>query len=296
MSRPLNLVGWRGSTETVSSAKRTVPELLDYIAAANFGYVHTNANLIRLLAKEQLLKPRKTKVNQFLSWVDPVDAELRELTKRAFGCRIIDRYSSEEFGVIAVQCPKHDHLHLVSPYLYMEIVDDEGNEVSRGEIGRVQLTSLTNRTFPLFRYQLGDLVIAGDACNKINWPTIEKIAGRTRDYLEGPNGELRLPRLAGQSIRNSPNFLDSRIYIFQDKVVFLVATARPMTPDELQKVHNEITYAFYLETGMSEVVVSHEGKWRDIWKRKTYERVDAPYSLAKLMEFANLESSQPQIP
>jgi hypothetical protein len=64
-----------------------------------------------------------------------------------------------------------------------------------------------------------------------------------------------------------------------------------MTPEETSKAKEELVYSFYLEPGMSEVVVSHEGKWRDIWKRKRYEKIDEPYSIAKLMEFANLESN-----
>jgi hypothetical protein len=62
-----------------------------------------------------------------------------------------------------------------------------------------------------------------------------------------------------------------------------------MTPEETKKAKEELEYAFYLEPGMSEIVVSQEGKWRDIWKRKRYEKIDAPYSVAKLLEFANLE-------
>jgi phenylacetate-CoA ligase len=290
-TKPLSLIRWRGMSETVSSSKRSVPELLDKISQGKFGYVYTNANLIRLLAQEQIRNPRKTKIRDFLSWVDPVDSDLRTLVKKAFGARIIDRYSSEEFGPIAVQCPKNDHMHLIAPYLFLEIVDEDGNSVPEGQLGRVQMTSLTNRTFPLFRYQLGDLVVAGPPCSKINWPTIERVEGRVRDYIEGPNGELRLPRLAAQTITKSPNFLDARIYLFHDKAVALVATARPMTPEETKKAKEELEYAFYLEPGMSEIVVSQEGKWRDIWKRKRYEKIDAPYSVAKLLEFANLEIS-----
>ena len=289
--KPLSLIRWRGMNETVSSSKRSVPELLDKISQGKFGYVYTNANLMRLIAQEQIRNPRKTKVKDFLSWVDPVDSDLRTLVKNAFGARIIDRYSSEEFGPIAFQCPKHDHLHLISPYLYLEVVDSEGNPVPEGQLGRVQMTSLTNRAFPILRYQLGDLVVAGPPCSKINWPTIEKVEGRVRDYIEGPDGELRLPRLAAQSLTKSANFLDARIYLFQDKAVALVATARPMTPEEITLAKEELVYAFYLEPGMSEVVVSHEGKWRDIWKRKRYEKIDAPYSIDRLMEFANLETS-----
>lgn len=286
-SRPLSLIGWRGRTSTRSATQRSNGELLDELEQEKFGYIFTNANQVRLMAMEQLRNPRKLKIKEVQSWVDGVDSELRELVKKAFGCRIIDRYSSEEFGPIAMQCPKFDHLHLIAPYFYMEVVDEEGNPVPQGELGRIQLTSLTNRAMPLFRYQLGDLVIAGGPCKHVNWPTIEKVVGRVRDYITGPDGEQTLPRLAGLSIRKSPNFLDSRIYLFQDKAVLLVATAQPMSAEEIRKAHEELEYAFYLEPGMSEIVVSHEGKWRDLWKRKSFEKIDEPYSEKRMLEIAS---------
>jgi phenylacetate-CoA ligase len=285
--KPLSFVGWRGLSATKSAVERSNGELLDELERGKYGYIFSNANQIRLLALEQLRNPRKLKVREVQSWVDEVDKDLRELVKKAFRCRIIDRYSSEEFGPIALQCPKHDHLHLIAPYLYMEVVDEDGKPVPEGELGRIQLTSLTNRAFPLFRYQLGDLVIAGPPCKHLNWPTIEKVVGRVRDYITGPNGEQTLPRIAGLSIRKSPHFLDSRIYLFQDKAVLLVALAHPMSAEEISKAHEELEYAFYLEPGMSEIVVSQEGKWRDLWKRKNFEKVDEPYSEKRMLEIAS---------
>jgi phenylacetate-CoA ligase len=274
--KPLSFVGWRGLSATKSAVERSNGELLDELERGKYGYIFSNANQIRLMALEQLRKPRKLKIKEIQSWVDEVDKDLRDLVKKAFGCRIIDRYSSEEFGAIAMQCPKHDHLHLIAPYLYMEVVDEEGNPVPEGELGRIQLTSLTNRAFPLFRYQLGDLVIAGPPCKQVNWPTIEKVVGRVRDYITGPNGEQTLPRIAGLSIRKSPNFLDSRIYLFQDKAVLLAAVAQPMSADEIRKAHEELEYAFYWEPGMSEIVISQEGKWRDLWNIKSFYKLFEP--------------------
>ena len=67
----------------------------------------------------------------------------------------------------------------------------------------------------------------------------------------------------------------------------LVATAVPMTPEETRQARHELEYAFYLEPGMGDVVVSHDGKWRDIWKRKSFEKIDEPYSEKRMMEIAS---------
>jgi phenylacetate-CoA ligase len=294
-SRPHSLIGWRGQKSTRSASLRTLGELLDELERGKYGGIFGNANQVRLMAQEQLRNPRKLKIKLVESWVDAVDDEFRVLVKKAFGCRVIDRYSSEELGAIALQCPKHNHLHLISPYFYMEVVDEHGDPVEQGQMGRIQITSLNNRTFPLLRYQLGDLVIAGPPCSKVNWPTIEKIVGRVRDYIDGPNGEPVLPRLPGLGIMKSPLFMDRRTYLFDDKAVLLVAPSRTLTKEEIATFKQELEFAYYLEPGQGEIVVSHEGPWRDIWKRKNFERIAGPYSLERLMEFANVdaESTRP---
>jgi len=288
--RPLSLIGWRGQKSTRSASLRTIGELLDELERGKYGAIFGNANQVRLMAQEQLRSPRRLKIKVVESWVDAVDDEFRDLVKKAFGCRVIDRYSSEEFGAISLQCPKHNHLHLISPYFYMEVVDEHGEPVGEGELGRIQITSLTNRTFPLFRYQLGDLVIAGPPCSKVNWPTIEKIVGRVRDYIDGPNGEPVLPRLPGLQIMKSPLFMDRRTYLFDDKAVLLVAPSRALTKEEIDSFKQELEFAYYLEPGQGEIVVSHEGPWREIWKRKNFDRIAGPYSIGKLMEFANIDA------
>jgi phenylacetate-CoA ligase len=290
MPKPYSLVGWSGRHSQLSMALRSPEEILGELAKGKYGYLYGNANSLRLIAKEQLAKPRRLKVRGVQSWVDPVDDEFRELIKDAFGCKVMDRYSSEEFGPIAMQCPKYDHLHLISPYLYMEVVDDEGNRVQDGELGRIQVTSLVNQAMPLFRYQLGDLVVAGPPCKKVNWPTIQNIVGRVRDYIEGPDGQPVLPRIARVSFTRSALIKDFRVYLFDDKVVLLAATVRKPKQEEIDEFSSDLERAFYREPGDAVIVLSQEGKWREIWKRKVYERIPGPFSVDKVLEIANIET------
>lgn len=287
--KPLSVIGWSGKRAQLSATLHTVEELVDELEKGKYGYLFANANQIRLMAQEQLRKQRPIKLREIQSWVDLVDEDLRRLVRQAFKCRINDRYSSEEFGPIAIQCPKFDHLHLISPYFHMEVVDKEGEPVKQGEIGRVQLTNFTNRSFPLLRYQLGDLVVSGPPCKKVSWPTIEKIVGRVRDYIPGPDGELVLPRMPGLSITKTSLFLDRRIYLFEDKAVLLVAPSRKLTDEEVETFQKDLEFAFYLEPGQGVLVTSQEGNWRNIWKRKSFERIEGKFSEAKLLEVANFE-------
>lgn len=65
-------------------------------------------------------------LRQIIAQSERVAPRQRALCLQAFGARIIDRYSCEETGWIALQCPEHDHLHALSATTLVEIVNDHG--------------------------------------------------------------------------------------------------------------------------------------------------------------------------
>ena len=83
--------------------------------------------------------------------------ETREIVRKGLGAKFIDRYSAEETGIIARQCPKHDHLHILSPIALVEIVDENDDPCSVGQPGRVLVTGMQSYGMPLIRYELGDI-------------------------------------------------------------------------------------------------------------------------------------------
>jgi phenylacetate-CoA ligase len=84
---------------------------------------------------------------------------LRESLEAHFGCPVIDVYSMNESGPIAVT-PPHSHtptlLHLLQPRLYVEILDPNGRPVPPGVGGEITLTGGFNPFLPLLRYRTGD--------------------------------------------------------------------------------------------------------------------------------------------
>jgi phenylacetate-CoA ligase len=70
---------------------------------------------------------------------------------RGLGSKIIDRYSCEETGYIALQCPRHNHLHVISPVTILEIIDESGNPCPPGKPGRVLVTGMQSFAMPLIR-------------------------------------------------------------------------------------------------------------------------------------------------
>jgi phenylacetate-CoA ligase len=74
----------------------------------------------------------------------------RELLERVFGCPVYNRYGLSETGIVAIECPVREGLHLNQEILHMEsVTDSAGNS-------QLIVTDLINRGMPLLRYETGD--------------------------------------------------------------------------------------------------------------------------------------------
>ena len=71
---------------------------------------------------------------------------------------IAEVYGTTEGFMIAGLCENGNH-HILTPHVYLELLDKDGNEVAPGELGYVVVTRLDAFSFPLIRYYLGDLAI-----------------------------------------------------------------------------------------------------------------------------------------
>lgn len=103
----------------------------------------------------------------------------RDLMERAFGCRVYNRYGLSETGIVAIECPVREGLHLNQEILHMEHVPDA--------FGYTQLvvTDLINRGMPLLRYETGDtgrLIEEGCSCGR-GLIRIGDLSGRIIDQL-----------------------------------------------------------------------------------------------------------------
>ena len=57
---------------------------------------------------------------------------------------------------VAVECARHEGMHIREADLLMEVVDGEGKGLDDGEWGEIVVTTLTRRALPLIRYRTGD--------------------------------------------------------------------------------------------------------------------------------------------
>ena len=81
---------------------------------------------------------------------------LHDCLKARFGCPVLDIYSMNEAGPIAVFDPAAGGHVLLQQRMYVEILDDDDQPVAPGRRGEVTLTGGFNFCLPLVRYRTGD--------------------------------------------------------------------------------------------------------------------------------------------
>ena len=127
---------------------------------------------------------------------ETVTEQSRLLIQDVLQAKLVDIYSCEEAGYLALQCPETGCYHIQSENVFLEIVDESGRPCLPGKIGRVLITTLHNYATPLIRYDIGDWAELGEQCScGRGLPVINKIHGRSRNRLILPSGDNLFPYL-----------------------------------------------------------------------------------------------------
>ncbi len=109
---------------------------------------------------------------------------------------LIDGYSSQECGAIALQCPGGSGYHVMSESLIVEILNSSDEPCAPGEIGRIVITDLHNLASPIIRYDIGDYAQVAERCScGRGLQKLDRILGRRRNLIVKPNGDRHWPTL-----------------------------------------------------------------------------------------------------
>ena len=275
---PLSYIGATRVHTSRSILKRTIPELLSELHRLRPDYLFVNGVVSRQLALAQLESDfEPIKIEQFLTVSDRIDPQLRTLINEVFDARIIDRYSSEEFGYIALQCPVHDHLHVCSSSLIVEVVDDEGKACEVGVPGRVLVTSLHNFAMPLIRYDIGDIAELGEPCDTgWNWPVLNHVSGRIRDSVTTPDGEFHLVTFFDSKMLGTRKLRDYQIVLFENAIVFMYHVNEELDETERDDIEGELQDSFKLPLPIVFRRMESEN-WQNLWKRREWYRAMTNY-------------------
>ena len=155
------------------------------------GYASSLYSYARI-AKDNNIKD--IRIKHAISWGDKVFPHYRKLLKDVFYCDILDTYACSEGLMMGAQADL-PYYYIMSPHVFIEILDENNNEVEDGVLGNVVVTRLDSRAMPLIRYKPGDLAIKLNKkdypkSRKFNFPLLEKIIGRDTDIVISPRGKF----------------------------------------------------------------------------------------------------------
>ncbi len=158
------------------------------------GYPSTFGPLIRYL-EERGDGPEAFSLRSIISISERLPQDTREALRSRFGCSVVSRYSNQENGVLAQQCPDEDEFHLnTASYVFEFLKLDEDLPADPGEQARMVITDLFNRAMPLIRYDTGDVVVR-QSSPSCGWrtETLSEVEGRRLDFIYDTQDRLLSP-------------------------------------------------------------------------------------------------------
>ncbi|MGF1592344.1 MAG: phenylacetate--CoA ligase family protein [Kiloniellaceae bacterium] len=259
-----------GPSATLSIVSRT-EEQAEWLQRVRPDYLLTYPSALRdllLYCRDAgIVLPRLREVRT-LSELLP--AETRRLCREVWGLGIVDMYSTQEAGYLALQCPVEEHYHLQSEVTLVEVLNAAGEACRPGEVGEVVVTSLINFAMPMIRYAVGDLAEVGEpcACGR-GLPVLKRILGRVRDMLVYPDGRRAWPLLGDMFYTEIPEIRQFQMVQHAvDDIEIKVVAERPLTAAEEDRLrgwlHHRSGHAFPVRiTYHREIPRSAGGKFQD---------------------------------
>ena len=173
---------------------------------------------------------------------------MRTACRTAWNVRVVDMYSSQEVGYIALECPTGESYHVQAENVLLEVLDDQDRPCSPGEVGRVVVTALHNFATPLLALRHRRLCRGGAPCPcGRGLPALRRIMGRQRNMAILPDGRRRWPAIELAGTDDVADF--PPIHQFQliqrtrTMMEMLLIVHRPLTPEEEDRLRGWVIIA-----------------------------------------------------
>lgn len=153
-----------------------------------FGYPSTIALFCQMAAKQNF-RLDNIGVRMVFSTAEVLYNDQLDTIREYLGeVPVADGYGSREAGFISHQC-REGLYHVIDPNYIIEYLKD-GQDVEPGEDGEIVITHLDAWGMPFIRYSTGDVAKPSKVSCKCgrSFSTMEKIRGRTTDFIVTPDG------------------------------------------------------------------------------------------------------------
>jgi len=200
-----------------------------------------------------------------ISAAETMDANSRALITETFGKDIlIEAYGTVEAGILAWQEKSQDHFRISHTTNLIEVLDNDAPGTQKtpntnraaGTTGQAVITDFFIRSFPLIRYNLGDLVET-DVHNGIS--VINTIKGRMDDWVIFSDGDRRSFHFFYEIMERRPEIMQFRIIQEDyDRIRIMVVKAPEADATGIERILLSDLRREVRETG-----VTYEIEWVD---------------------------------
>jgi phenylacetate-CoA ligase len=183
--------------EKCISVFESVDEQVRQVEDARPNVLDGYSSSLLLLAKEVEQRKIETITPRIIfGTAELIDSLSMKYVENTFNAPFYDQFGCSEVDRTAWQCPEKVGYHMDIDSVITQFVDEDGNELSKGEKGEVVYTSLFNYAMPLIRYAVGDVGVPSDEecpCGR-SLPLMKVVEGRKDSLLHLPGGRLLSPR------------------------------------------------------------------------------------------------------
>ncbi|MDA1370582.1 MAG: phenylacetate--CoA ligase family protein [Proteobacteria bacterium] len=253
------------------NSSSNIADQVQWLHRINPFYLITHpSNLVALVQESERRGLHYENLHDIRTVGEALPNGLRDLVREKLNTRLIDCYSSQEVGYIAIQCPDHEHYHVQSESLYLEVVNEAGTPCNPGEMGKILVTSLRNFATPIIRYDIGDYGVLGNPCPcGRGLPVLQQAMGRVRNMLVLPDGNRRWPNLGFKEIMSVASIRQFQVVQHEPEILEFKLLVEPvLSVEQEEKIKNilrkYLDYPFQIDiTYHAEIPRSAGGKYED---------------------------------
>ncbi|MDF1683314.1 MAG: hypothetical protein P1U36_01520 [Legionellaceae bacterium] len=185
------------------------------------------ASVVARLAQEQLqgrlaISPKRATTNS-----EPLDSECRKNIGAAWGIEPNNTWGSVEMGIAGIEDDQHQGLILSEDMIIFEPVNKNLSPVQKPQDAvKLVTTNLFNKTLPLIRYLVDDVVELRHKPHT-NYQVTDTIGGRTDDWFVYPNSVEIHPMVFWHILGQDANIAEYQVEQTKNGVVVRMISYEP---------------------------------------------------------------------
>lgn len=167
------------------------------------GYASWFTSFMNYLKQNNEMIPMLHSLKVGITHSESLDEKTRDYFQSVIGCNMCECYANEENGIFGQQkIGSHSFELNNTGYVFELLKLDKDSPAEFGELGRIVVTDLHQRAFPIIRYDTGDTGVFAPISNEVQLPRLEKLYGRILDLIYDTKGQPIHPMSFNRILKN----------------------------------------------------------------------------------------------